>query len=198
MTNHDADMLWTCNLLTWSQMCYHCATKSQGLYDFWSLKAFSSCASRSHPHYRSFVFRATFRSNRKGARGRRRARLWGSLDPRPNPATLGLGWEAAPKPESPARPAQKSREWGGCRMEFRPREMAKGDTWEVTLELSIKIDAHVSTPVIKLKLSSKIRTLWKSVIKIKINDPTINCKLFWRISFQISLPLGTQLSTCVC
>lgn len=63
-------------------------------------------------------------------------------------------------------------------MEFRPREMAKGDTWEVTLELSIKIDAHVSTPVIKLKLSSKIRTLWKSVIKIKINDPTINCKLF--------------------
>lgn len=48
-------------------------------------------------------------------------------------------------------------------MEFRPREMAKGDTWEVTLELSIKIDAHVSTPVIKLKLISKIRTLWKSV-----------------------------------
>ena len=182
MRSYDLDVTWTRNLLIWSQTRYHCATRSRKLPHFWSFKAPQSRPSRSLLRVDS-AFPVNFRSNRK------RAGLGGgpgcasSQDSRPTQAQAGKqlqnpksgrcgGWVSA---------VPDCRRWKPLKRGTKPEIGVH--SCEVTLELSIKLDASVSTlrPILR-----HFWTLHKCAVTIKFNNPTTRCKAFWCISFQIS------------
>ena len=117
MRSNDPDVIWTRNLLIWSQTRYHCATESQGIPDFWSFKPPQSRPSRSLLRLKPFAFPVNFWSNRKRPRIGRRTWLCElpGLPAHPSP-----GGEAAAKPQG-----WPVRGWGECGTGFPPLKTVK-------------------------------------------------------------------------
>ena len=183
MRSNDPDVIWTRNLLIWSQTRYHCATGSQRIPDFWSFKPPLSRPSRSllglNPLLSRWTSGQTERDGELGG-GPGCASSQDSLPTQaqaekqrqtPKAGRCGGGVSAVPG----------SRRWKPLKRGTKPE--IGGHSWEVTLELGKKLDAPVSTP---RPIPRHFWTLHKSAVTIKINNPTTRSKAFWCISFQIS------------